>query len=44
LRGRELKIGPGEVKSKRINRPISLGKKFSKERSVERLLSLFREE
>jgi len=39
----ELKTGPEEVKGKKINRPISLGKrKFSKERSVEKLLSLFR--
>ena len=39
----ELKTGPEEVIKKKINRPISLGKrKFSKERSVEKLLSLFR--
>jgi len=38
----ELKTGPGKVEGKKINRPISLGKrKFSKEISVEKLLSLF---
>jgi len=38
---KELKIGPGEVRGKEINRPISLGKEsFSKKRSVGKLTSL----
>ena len=40
---KELKIGPGEVRDKKMNRPISLGKEgFSRRESVERLISLLR--
>ena len=38
---KELKIGPGEVRDKKINRPLAWEKEgFPKKRSVERLISI----
>jgi len=38
----ELKTGPEEVRGKKINRPISLGKEGFLRKSVEKLFSLLR--